>query len=144
MKYSGTRRLSWLYHLSVGECSAVKGIKMKGAYLFIPLFCPLVYWHISLLSATLVLADPAVPTLPPPILNISEPGPCNSPAGEVKMNHLRRPYTVTVTTHQLIVLLAFNDSQQHTYRHVCVCVGVCMCVLLGVRLYHWCISIKIE
>ena len=43
---------------------------------------------------------------------------CLLPAcsGEVKMYHQRRPYTICVTTFQMATLLAFNQSDMHTYR----------------------------
>ena len=37
------------------------------------------------------------------------------PAGEMKMSYLKRPYTVCVTTYQMAMLLAFNQSDLHTY-----------------------------
>ena len=37
-------------------------------------------------------------------------------SGEVKMHHQRRPYTICVTTFQMATLLAFNQSDMHTYR----------------------------
>lgn len=37
-------------------------------------------------------------------------------SGEVKMHHQRRPYTICVTTFQMATLLAFNQSDIHTYR----------------------------
>ncbi|KAB1283696.1 Cullin-2 [Camelus dromedarius] len=38
--------------------------------------------------------------------------------GEVKMNYLGKPYVATVTTYQMAVLLAFNNSEAVSYREL--------------------------
>ncbi|MEQ2168111.1 hypothetical protein GOODEAATRI_011076, partial [Goodea atripinnis] len=38
--------------------------------------------------------------------------------GEVKMNYLSKPYVAMVTTYQMAVLLAFNNSQTVTYKEL--------------------------
>ncbi|EPY77200.1 cullin-2 [Camelus ferus] len=50
---------------------------------------------------------------------------CNSPGigkkctdGEVKMNYLGKPYVAMVTTYQMAVLLAFNNSEAVSYREL--------------------------
>lgn len=40
------------------------------------------------------------------------------PTGEVKMNYLTKPYVAMVTTYQMAVLLAFNNSQTVTYKEM--------------------------
>lgn len=42
----------------------------------------------------------------------------SSPSGEVKMNYLSKPYVAMVTTYQMAVLLAFNNSQTVTYKEL--------------------------
>lgn len=49
---------------------------------------------------------------PPPTLS------CSCPTGEVKMNYLTKPYVAMVTTYQMAVLLAFNNSQTVTYKEL--------------------------
>lgn len=49
---------------------------------------------------------------PPPTLS------CSYPTGEVKMNYLTKPYVAMVTTYQMAVLLAFNNSQTVTYKEL--------------------------
>lgn len=39
-------------------------------------------------------------------------------AGEVKMNYLCKPYVAMVTTYQMAVLLAFNNSETVSYREL--------------------------
>lgn len=41
---------------------------------------------------------------------------CSS--GEVKMNYLSKPYVAMVTTYQMAVLLAFNNSQTVSYKEL--------------------------
>lgn len=43
---------------------------------------------------------------------------CSSQTGEVKMNYLSKPYVAMVTTYQMAVLLAFNNSQTVTYKEL--------------------------
>lgn len=44
---------------------------------------------------------------------------CRSPqTGEVKMNYLSKPYVAMVTTYQMAVLLAFNNSQTVTCKEL--------------------------
>lgn len=50
--------------------------------------------------------------LSPPTLS------CSRPTGEVKMNYLTKPYVAMVTTYQMAVLLAFNNSQTVTYKEL--------------------------
>ena len=40
------------------------------------------------------------------------------PAGEVKMNYLSKPYVAMVTTYQMAVLLAFNNSLTVGYKEL--------------------------
>lgn len=40
------------------------------------------------------------------------------PSGEVKMNYLSKPYVAMVTTYQMAVLLAFNNSQTVSYKEL--------------------------
>lgn len=42
----------------------------------------------------------------------------SSQTGEVKMNYLSKPYVAMVTTYQMAVLLAFNNSQTVTYKEL--------------------------
>ncbi len=35
--------------------------------------------------------------------------------GELKTNYLRRSYTISVTTYQLAILLAYNGTVEHSY-----------------------------
>lgn len=39
-------------------------------------------------------------------------------AGEVKMNYLGKPYVAMVTTYQMAVLLAFNNSETVSYKEL--------------------------
>jgi len=39
-------------------------------------------------------------------------------SGEVKMNYLSKPYVAMVTTYQMAVLLAFNNSLTVTYKEL--------------------------
>lgn len=43
---------------------------------------------------------------------------CLGQTGEVKMNYLSKPYVAMVTTYQMAVLLAFNNSQTVTYKEL--------------------------
>lgn len=43
---------------------------------------------------------------------------CSGLSGEVKMNYLTKPYVAMVTTYQMAVLLAFNNSQTVTYKEL--------------------------
>ena len=36
--------------------------------------------------------------------------------GDLRLNYLRRQYTVSATTHQMAMLLAFNTAEHHTFR----------------------------
>ena len=35
--------------------------------------------------------------------------------GEIKTDYLKKPYTVCVTTHQMVTLLSFNSQDQHSF-----------------------------
>ncbi len=39
-------------------------------------------------------------------------------SGEVKMNYLSKPYVAVVTTYQMAVLLAFNNSETVSYKEL--------------------------
>ena len=38
--------------------------------------------------------------------------------GDLRLNYLKKQYTVSATTHQMALLLAFNSSEQHSFRYI--------------------------
>ena len=38
--------------------------------------------------------------------------------GDLRLNYLKKQYTVSATTHQMALLLAFNTAEQHSFRYI--------------------------
>ena len=43
--------------------------------------------------------------------------------GDLRLNYLKKQYTVSATTHQMALLLAFNTAEQHSFRYIHINTG---------------------
>lgn len=94
--FSG-RKLTWLHYLCTGST-----VTVSHTFFFLLFFiCELERKNAAFKFRT-----------PPPTHS------CSRPTGEVKMNYLTKPYVAMVTTYQMAVLLAFNNSQTVTYKEL--------------------------
>ncbi|CAF98768.1 unnamed protein product, partial [Tetraodon nigroviridis] len=94
--FSG-RKLTWLHYLCTGRTLIFFMLIVFFFFLICELECKNPVFRLR--------------TAPPNLL-------CSCPTGEVKMNYLTKPYVAMVTTYQMAVLLAFNNSQTVTYKEL--------------------------